>query len=77
MTKEETFFEIYDLIEDRLNQLGPITADAAWRICRGNTDKSYVTICNVFREVMKTMIEQGKVIQEKRGQYKILKPNNR
>ncbi len=77
MTKEETFFEVYELFEDRLNQLGYIRADDIWLICRGRTEKSYVTICNVFRETMATMIEQGKAIKEKQGVYRILKANTK
>lgn len=75
MVNEDTFTEIYDLFENRLNQLGPIRTDDIWRICRGKTQRSYVTISNVFRECMNSMVEQGKATYEKRGLWEIKKPN--
>ena len=77
MTKEDTFYEIYDLLEERLNQLGHICTNDAWIICREKTQRSYATICKVFRECMSAMVEQGKAEVVKEGQYKILKPNCR
>lgn len=48
MGKEETFFELYDLLEDRLNQRGHIQAKEAWDICKNYTKKSYNTFYVVF-----------------------------
>jgi hypothetical protein len=76
MSKEETFFEIYDLIEGRLNELGPICTNDAWLICRdNNSTRGYSTICKVFRECMSAMVEQGKAERQRNGQWKIIKPN--
>lgn len=77
MGKEETFFELYDLLEDRLNQRGHIQAKEAWDICKNYTKKSYNTFYVVFTSIMETMIEQKKaeIVIGERGVYNILKPN--
>lgn len=77
MEKQDTFDELYDLFEGRLNQLGHIQAKDAWALCKDSTHRSYSTFYLVFTSVMETMIEQRKaeaVIGE-HGVYNILKPN--
>lgn len=73
---QKTFDEIYDLLEHRLNQVGSIKAVEAWAICKGKTQHSYVTINNVFRLCMATMVEQRKAQKVCMGRWEIIKPND-
>lgn len=78
MIKVSTFEEIYELLRDRLNQVGKVRTDDAWQVCRGKTNFSYPMICNVFRECMQAMVEQGKAKKlEKNGVWEIIKPNEK
>lgn len=70
---EANFNEIYDLLEDRLNQLGEIRTEAAWQICRHKY--GYATVTQAFRKIMLTMVEQGKAKKIKNGHYKIVAAN--
>lgn len=74
---DETFFELYDLLEDRLNKIGHIQAKDAWDYIKNSTDKSYSTFYSVFNSIMQTMIEQRKaeVVMNERGVFNIIKPN--
>ena len=73
----DNFNKIYDLLENRLNEPGLIRAAHAWDICAGH-GLCYATVCVAFRDIMTTMIEQGKVQKaSKHGTYMILKPNSK
>lgn len=71
-TSEQTFFRIYESLEERLNFIGEITSAEAWEIAGGG----YGTVCKTFKSIMNTMIEQKKAIKIRNGKYKILKPND-
>lgn len=79
-THPKSFDPIYEALLPLLDEVGEVWPDKAWRYvtARANLGKGYATICNVFREVMQTMISQGKVEKlPKAGRYRILKPNRR
>lgn len=71
--KEYIFYQIYDLLESRLDQLGEIKTDDAWQICK--ITQNYSTITRTFAEIMKTMVLQKKAVKIGNGKYNILKPN--
>jgi hypothetical protein len=74
-TAEQTFNEFYDLISDRLNQLGPISTGDIWAIYSDCFSYSYTTLA--FRKIMLTMVEQGKAVADGKGKWIISKPNER
>lgn len=79
-THPKTFDPVYEAMLPLLDELGEIWPDKVWRYVtqHHNTGKGYSTICNVFREVMATMIAQGKAEKlDKPGRYRILKPNRK
>lgn len=76
-SKEDTFDSIYELMRDRLKHVGLIRPDDAWHICRGKTSRGYATIVQNFTKIMATMIEQGKAVKERRGLYRIIKPDTK
>ncbi len=71
--KDYIFNSIYDAIEDRLDVIGDIKTDDAWKICKS---WHYSSVVKVFAEIMKTMVLQKKAIKIGNGKYTILKPNN-
>lgn len=73
--REETFEDIYDMLEMRLNQLGDIQAKDAWHICRGKHSYSVITVA--FKGIMHTMMEQGKAEKVKNGHYRIIASNQK
>ena len=70
---DTSFNEVYDMLEERLNQTGPITTMDAFEICRHKY--SYSTVQSRFKEIMEIMMEQGKVRIVRRGMWEIIKPN--
>jgi hypothetical protein len=82
--RHETFDNIYELLTERLNQIGPIRTRDAWKTCcdaQKDLDYSdrhgYSTLTVAFRQIMETMVEQGKAEKIKNGEYNILRPNQR
>lgn len=71
VVKQEAFDEVYDKLAPRLNQVGRITTDDAWKFTR----VPYSRMVVVFKQIMETMIEQKKAVKIGRGQYEILKPD--
>lgn len=71
--KQKEFDRVYDVLGPRLNQLGEVRAGDAWNLAGGHYQ--YTTV--IFKTIMETMIEQGKARREKRGQYMIIKPNEK
>lgn len=68
--------KIYDLLEARLNEPGLIRAADAWTLCAGHA--GYNSVVNIFRQIITTMVEQGKAQKgTKHGTYIILKPNSK
>jgi hypothetical protein len=72
----ERFEKILDIIEDRLDQLGPIRLADAWKLC-GDSGMSYTVVAQYFERIMALMIEQGKAQKKCKGVYIILKPNRK
>lgn len=68
--------KVYDIIENRLNRIGEIRSGEVFDTCKGRTHYGYVSIITAFREIMRTMVEQGKATQLKQGRWLIIKPNN-
>lgn len=69
----DTFDRICDLMEARLNVLGPIKTDDAWKIC--GRCFGYSTITSNFRKIMNLMVAQKKAVHVGHGKWNILKPN--
>jgi hypothetical protein len=65
---------ILDIMEARLNELGPITMIDAYKLCEDTFHRNTISV--EFKKIMRTMIEQGKAIKQGRG-WKIEKPNSR
>jgi hypothetical protein len=73
--KEKAFEDICDLLEDRLNVLGPINSQQAYQLCKDHY--AYSTIITTFKTIMDLMIAQGKAIRVGRGSWNITKPNKK
>lgn len=73
---DETFNEIYGLIESRLNVLGPVRTVEAWQICKGNTPHSYETVAIIMRHCLNTMVEQRKAVKLNAHVWEIRKAND-
>lgn len=71
--KHETFDKILSELEPRLDKLGLITTDEAWKLCKVRW--GYSTITTQFRKIMDMMVTQGKAKKIKNGKWEILKPN--
>lgn len=70
---ERILNDVYELMEPRLNQLGEIRTDEAWRTCQRKFSYSAITVA--FRKIMLTMVEQGKAEKIKNDHYKITRSN--
>ncbi len=70
---EITYNEIYEALEPRLNQLGQIRTDDAWMLLRGRFSYNRITVA--FRQIMLTMVEQGKAKKVLNGKYEIIAAN--
>lgn len=70
-SKVKTYDDIYNLLQNRLNQVGEITTNDAWRICK----YSYGTTAQAFRGVMEVMVHKGYAEKIVNGRWRILKPN--
>jgi hypothetical protein len=70
---ERIYNDVYEHMEQRLNQLGEIRTDEAWSICQKQFSYSAITVA--FRKIMLTMVEQGKAQKIKNGHYKIIRSN--
>jgi hypothetical protein len=71
----DTFYDkIYDAIEDRLDQVGIISAKSVYELCN---DLPYETVRDVIRKIMNVMLIQNKAIKVRNGQWKIIRPNRR
>lgn len=75
-SKEETFDRIYTVIEEsgRLNRAGELRTAEIWKICKYS---KYSTIATALRDIMNTMIEQGKAVKLKKGVWRIDTPNQK
>ncbi len=69
----DTFDHIYEVLQPRLNQLGEITTAEVAKL----SPHPYTITSIAFRDIMKTMKEQGKAKMMCNGRYEILKPNKR
>lgn len=66
---------ILDLLEERLNVIGPISSTEAFAICKQKMHHS--TFVREFRMIMLTMVEQKKAHKLHNGFWIIYKPNSR
>lgn len=66
---------LLDLLEERLNVVGPISSTEAFAICRDKMHHS--TFSREFRLIMLTMMEQKKAHKLHNGFWIINKPNSR
>lgn len=69
----DSYNDIYDMIEDRLNKTGEIRTVEVYNMCKGRY--SYSIVQSRFREIMDTMVEQRKAVMVRAGLWNILKPN--
>jgi gamma-glutamylcyclotransferase (GGCT)/AIG2-like uncharacterized protein YtfP len=70
---ERIYNDVYEILENRLNQLGEIRTDEAWKKCKYKFSYSAITVA--FRKIMFTMVEQGKAEKIKNGHYRIIRSN--
>lgn len=71
MSRVETSDAIYNELKDRLNVVGEITTNEAWKISKRN----YGTVSYVFRGIMEIMVCKGYAEKIVNGRWKILKAN--
>lgn len=74
-SRQEVDDKIYEMLLPRLNQVGLICTNDAYRICRGY--KGLETVARAFRNIMATMIAQGKAKRISQKEWQILKPNTK
>ncbi len=75
MISQEAFDKVYDELEVRLNKIGEITIKEVWKSFK-SYQYSYSYICQIFKDIMNTMIEQRKATKIHNGRYRIDIPNN-
>lgn len=75
LTREEVDDHIYEMLLPRLNQIGLITTNDAWEICK--EFRGHETVSRAFRAIMATMIEQGKATRVSFTKWEILKANTK
>lgn len=67
----ETEKRIREMLEKRLQKLGPITSNDAWHICKSTF--GYSVVCNVFRKIMNEMKDADKADNIRNGLWWIHK----